>query len=64
VLDDLGIAPIYLFAGIFSLVVSVFLNMKPSDKQSAVGSRQSAFIGLIGTGFAFATFPFTGLILN
>jgi hypothetical protein len=38
------------------------LNLKQGAKPNATGSRHSAFIGMIGTGFTFASFPFTGLI--
>jgi len=49
------------FAGFFGLVASILINIKHS-RRTEIGSRHSAFIGLIGTGFVFATFPFTGII--
>lgn len=39
------------------------MNIKPG-KVSPTGSRHSAFIGLVGTGFIFACFPFTGVLFN
>jgi hypothetical protein len=41
--------------------VSIILNFKPGAKPNTTGSRHSAFIGMIGTGFTFAAFPFTGI---
>ncbi len=51
-----------MFAGFFALAVAIFIKARPGNRNSSVGSRHSAFIGMIGTGFAFATFPFTGLL--
>lgn len=45
----------------FGLIVSLVLNAKEGIKPTQSGSRHSAYIGMIGTGFAFAAFPFTGL---
>lgn len=59
--DAIGSTYIYLFAGVFSLIVSIFLNLKEGNRTGYSGSRQSAFIGMIGTGFAFAASPFTGM---
>lgn len=52
----------YLFAGVFALIVSFFINCKEGTRASFSGSRQSAFIGMIGTGFAFAASPFTSMV--
>lgn len=59
--DDFGTNYVYVFAGFFALVTSLLLNCKPGTA-SPSGSRHSIFIGLIGTGFVFACFPFTGII--
>lgn len=59
--DDFGTNYVYVFAGFFALVTSMLLNCKAGDA-SPSGSRHSVFIGLIGTGFVFACFPFTGII--
>ncbi|XP_031472927.1 uncharacterized protein LOC116245608 [Nymphaea colorata] len=59
--DDYGTNYVYVFAGFFALVTSIILNCRPG-KPSSTGSRHSAFIGLIGTGFIFACFPFTGIL--
>lgn len=59
--DDYGTNYVYVFAGFFALVTSLLLNCK-SGVASPSGSRHSVFIGLIGTGFVFACFPFTGII--
>jgi hypothetical protein len=59
--DDFGTNYVYVFAGFFALVTSLLLNCKPG-LASPSGSRHSVFIGLIGTGFVFACFPFTGII--
>jgi hypothetical protein len=48
------------FAGFFGLITSLILNIKKA-KLHIVKSRQSAMLALIGTGFVFATFPFTGI---
>lgn len=59
--DDYGTNYVYVFAGFFALITSLILNIRPG-KFSPTGSRHSAFISLIGTGFIFACFPFTGII--
>lgn len=59
--DDYGTNYVYVFAGFFALVASLMLNIRPG-KPSNTGSRHSAFISLIGTGFIFACFPFTGIL--
>lgn len=59
--DDYGTNYVYVFAGFFAIVTSIILNIRPA-KPSSTGSRHSAFIGLIGTGFIFACFPFTGIL--
>lgn len=59
--DDYGTNYVYVFAGFFALVSSLILNIRPG-KFSPTGSRHSAFISLIGTGFIFACFPFTGVL--
>lgn len=61
--DDYGTNYVYVFAGFFALVTSVILNIRPG-KALPTGSRHSAFIALIGTGFIFACFPFTGILYN
>ena len=58
--DSIGGNYVYLFAGTYAILVSVIINVKPGNKGSLSGSRQSAFIGMIGTGIAFAASPFTG----
>lgn len=45
------------------MVTSAIMNIKPG-KVSPTGSRHSAFVGLIGTGFIFACFPFTGILYS
>jgi len=45
------------FGGFFGLLTSLVLNIKKAEHH-IVKSRQSAMIALLGTGFAFATFPF------
>lgn len=59
--DDYGTNYVYVFAGFFALVTSAILNIKPG-KPSTTGSKHSAFLSLIGTGFIFACFPFTGVL--
>lgn len=58
--DSIGANYVYLFAGIVGIIVSIFISLKPGRQTGSTGSRQSAFIGLIGTGFAFAAAPFSG----
>lgn len=43
-------------------MVSIFINCKQGNKANSSGSRQSAFIGMMGTGFAFAASPFTSVV--
>lgn len=59
--DDYGTNYVYVFAGVFALITSLILNLK-QGRPSSTGSRHSAFISLIGTGFIFACFPFTGIL--
>lgn len=61
VYDDNGTNYVYVFAGFFALIASLILNIK-RGKSSPLGTRHSAYIGMIGTGFIFATFPFTGIL--
>jgi hypothetical protein len=42
--------------------VSILLNTKPGVNPSQTGPRYAVYIALIGTGFTFATFPFSGQI--
>ena len=51
----------YLFAGVVGLIASFFLSLKDGNSGRNTGSRQSALIALMGTGFAFAAAPFSGL---
>jgi hypothetical protein len=59
--DDYGTNYVYVFAGFFAIITSIILNIRPG-RPSSTGSRHSAYIGLIGTGFIFACFPFTGVL--
>ena len=59
--DDYGTNFIYVFAGFFALIFSLVIN-REKGKNSATGSRHSAFIAMIGTGFIFACFPFSGIL--
>lgn len=61
--DDYGTNYVYVFAGFFAIVTSLIINIKPG-KASKTGSYHSAFIALIGTGFIFACFPFTGILFD
>jgi uncharacterized membrane protein len=58
--DAIGSNYVYLFGGLVGFIVSLFISFKPGKVGVFAGSRQSAFIGLIGTGFAFAAAPFSG----
>lgn len=58
--DDNGTNYVYVFAGFFALIASLLLNFKEGGV-SPQGSRHSAYISMIGTGFIFAAFPFTGV---
>lgn len=62
--DDYGGNYIYVFAGIFGIIVSALLHCKPANANNlgATFSKESGFIALAGTGLIFATFPFTGII--
>ncbi len=63
--DDYGVTFIYVFAGFFGLFVSVFNPSKDKNSnQSDKMNSSSSFIALIGTGFVFATFPFTTVGIN
>ena len=42
--------------------MSFLLSSKPGANPSQTGPRYAAYIALIGTGFTFATFPFSGQI--
>ena len=59
--DSVGGNSIYLFAAIVGLIVSLFIGIKPGRNVTNTGSRQSALIALMGTGFVFAAAPFSGL---
>jgi len=59
--DDNGTNYVYVFAGFFALATAIILNCK-QGKVAPQGSRHSAYIGMIGTGFIFATFPFSGIL--
>ena len=59
--DSVGGNSIYLFAAVVGLIVSLFLGLKPGRNTTNTGSRQSALIALMGTGFVFAAAPFSGL---
>ena len=59
--DDYGTNYIYVFAGLFAFFTSLVINFKPG-KPCPTGSRHSVFISLMGTGFIFACFPFTGIL--
>jgi len=59
--DDNGTNYVYVFAGFFSIITSLIINCK-KGKMLNQGSRHSVFIAMIGTGFIFATFPFTGIL--
>jgi ammonia channel protein AmtB len=61
VFDDNGTNYVYVFAGFFALITSLILNCR-KGKSSPLGTRHSAYIGMIGTGFIFAAFPFTGIL--
>jgi len=61
--DDNGTNYVYVFAGFFALITSIIINCKKGEI-SQHGSRHSVFIGMIGTGFIFATFPFTGILFS
>ena len=50
----------YIFAAVVGLIISITISRKPGRVIHSAGSRHSAIIGLIGTGFAFAAGPFTG----
>ena len=49
-----------MFAAIVGIIVSFFLECKPGRSSKGTGSRQSALIALMGTGFVFAASPFSG----
>lgn len=61
VFDGYGTNYVYVYAGFFGLMVAIFLNCKPALKK-VNNSKSTAFLTLIGTGFVFATLPFTGII--
>jgi hypothetical protein len=61
IFDDNGTNYVYVFAGFFALSTAILLNCK-QGKIAPQGSRHSAYIGMIGTGFIFATFPFSGIL--
>ena len=42
-------------------MVSILLNTKPGAMPNQTGPRYAAYVALIGTGFTFAAFPFSGL---
>lgn len=57
--DGYGTNYVFVFAGCFGLIVSLILNCKPSPFKLPARNT-SSFFTLIGTGFAFATFPYVG----
>ena len=59
-MESIGTNYIYVFAGVTGLIISVIINFKPGKVAHGTGSRHSAFIGMMGTGFAFAASPFSG----
>jgi len=58
--DSLGTTYTYIFAAVVGLIVSIAISRNLGRNIHNAGSRHSAFVGLIGTGFAFAAAPFTG----
>ena len=60
-MDSIGTTYVYLFAAITGLFTSVILNVKAGKVAHGTGSRYSAFVGMMGTGFAFAAAPFSGI---
>ena len=59
--DSVGGNSVYLFAAVVGIIVSSFLECKPGRTSKGTGSRQSALIALMGTGFVFAASPFSGI---
>lgn len=61
VFDDYGTNYIYLFAACFSIVPALALSKKGVNKNASI-TKRSAYYILMGVGFIFATFPFTGIL--
>lgn len=59
--DDYGTGYIFIFAGYFALVASIFISCKIGKSRPHTTNTSAAF-GLIGTGVIFAFFPFTGIL--
>ncbi len=59
--DDYGTNYIYVFATFFAMITSLILN-RNRTKIDPSGPKHSLSVSLIGTGFIFACFPFTGII--
>lgn len=60
VFDDYGTNYIYLFAACFSIVPAFALSNKGINRN--LFTKRSAYYLLMGVGFIFATFPFTGIL--
>lgn len=58
--DDYGTNYIYLFAACFSIFPAFTLSKKGIMKNTL--TKRSAYYVLMGVGFIFATFPFTGIL--
>lgn len=64
IMDGYGTNYVYVFSACFGLMVSLMLNCKQPAKFRLVGVISSVFISMIGNGFVFAAFPFTGVIFQ
>jgi hypothetical protein len=63
IFDDYGGNYIYVFGSCFGAVITLFISYKSKTKvKNLITSETSYYYPLIGTGFIFATFPFTGII--
>jgi hypothetical protein len=58
--DSIGTTYVYIFAAVVGLIISIAISRNAGRNIHSSGSRHSAFVGLIGTGFAFAAAPYTG----
>lgn len=64
IFDDYGATYIYVFGSCFGIVPAFVLASKRffNEQSDKVDKKESVYVSMIGTGFIFATFPFTGIL--